>query len=197
METAHVEFLVSALYYGKEYAKVVTLVVGAIEPKSLGGLGREIIDTGIRAAIRAGDQESGLRLARMTKDQVGRFKTWLTAVEGSISRSRCFCSGCVSRIRTAQRWVSRIQLMTESLGPLLASIASYGLQESLISRLLDALDQCGEDGFASYIRGVRERRPVTIDKGRLPQVDGLAGTLQRLERIGAYEEPEEKSVRQL
>jgi hypothetical protein len=87
--------------------------------------------------------------------------------------------------------------MIESLGPLLASIASYGLQDSLISRLLDALDQCHEVEFASYIRGLRDRRPVVINRESLPQIDGLAGTLQRLERIGLNEEPEEKSVRQL
>ena len=68
---ADAEFLISSLYYSKEYQRVVKLVLDALEPKSLGGLGREIIDTGIRAAICLGDRDAGLRLAWITKDQVG------------------------------------------------------------------------------------------------------------------------------
>jgi len=70
IERTDAEFLISALYYAREYSRVIQLVLDAMEPKSLGGLGREIIDTGIKAAIRARDEEAGLRLARLTSDQV-------------------------------------------------------------------------------------------------------------------------------
>ena len=96
-----------------------------------------------------------------------------------------------------------MQLIIDSLGPLLASIASYGLQEPLVSRLLIALDRCGEDDFASFIRAVREKQPATIDRERLRgalPLEGLGGTLQRLDKAtrgGQVEETEEKSVRQL
>lgn len=72
----------------------------------------------------------------------------------------------------------------------------------MIMRLLDALDQCLEVEFAAFIRAVRDRQNASIDKEQLQRslpIEGLVGTLQRLEKAtrGQVDETEEKSVRQL
>jgi hypothetical protein len=84
------EFLVSSLYYNAEYAHALQLVLDALDEskKPMGGLSRELIDTGIRSALRAGDTQNAVALACMTQDQASAASsTPLTTVEEPIRRA--------------------------------------------------------------------------------------------------------------
>lgn len=74
------EYLVSSLYYKEEFAHALQLVLDSLDEskKSMGGLSRELIDTGIRSAIQAGDTQNAVTLARMTRDQVKRVQIDVT-----------------------------------------------------------------------------------------------------------------------
>jgi hypothetical protein len=71
LDLADAEFLVTSLYYSSppEYARVLSLVREAYDPsaKSLGGLTREVLDTGIRAALACGDVNYAVKLADTSK----------------------------------------------------------------------------------------------------------------------------------
>jgi hypothetical protein len=69
------EFLVTSLYHSEppRYAEVRALVVGMFDDqaKNLGGLSKELVDTGIRSAIACGKIDDAVMLARSTKTHVG------------------------------------------------------------------------------------------------------------------------------
>jgi hypothetical protein len=68
------EYLVTSLYYAAppEYSQALQLVLEASDPtKPLAGLTRELVDTGIRAALASGNADEAVKLASTTKSLVG------------------------------------------------------------------------------------------------------------------------------
>lgn len=79
------EFLVTSLYYetSPDYSRIAALVLASTDPgaRIMGGLSRELLDTGLRAAIMIGDGLTAVKLARFGKSSVGGYPhaslTWL------------------------------------------------------------------------------------------------------------------------
>lgn len=146
-----VEFLVSSLYYNEEYSHVLQLLLDALDEskKSMGGLSRELIDTGIRSALKAGDTQNAVMLARMTRDQACSTRAkLLTAVEKPVCRDCDRVCGCLHCCWLLARW-DRAQILTltvESLQPLLVSTAAFGLHEPVLSRLSLVITTLNKDG---------------------------------------------------
>jgi len=66
------EFLTSALYYSPDadHHEILAKVLGVFEEDKPGGLPKELLDIGIRSAIKAGQTQDAVRLARNGKSSV-------------------------------------------------------------------------------------------------------------------------------
>ena len=68
------EQVLVSLYYSHtpQYATVIHAVLQAIDPKAktLGGLTREVLDMGLRAAVGCEDCEAAVRLAKLSEPVV-------------------------------------------------------------------------------------------------------------------------------
>ena len=66
------EFLTSALYYSPDadHHEILAKVLEVFEEDKAGGLPKELLDIGIRSAIKAGQTEDAVRLARSGKSSV-------------------------------------------------------------------------------------------------------------------------------
>ena len=70
-----VEFLTSALYYSPDvdHHEILAKILEVFEEDKPGGLPKELLDIGIRSAIKAGQTQNAVRLARSGKSSVGLF----------------------------------------------------------------------------------------------------------------------------
>lgn len=75
------EYLATLLYSSQSAASSEALQIVLLAfnhtAKSLGGLQRELVDTGIRCALRCGDHNAALLLARSTQSLVRLRTKWL------------------------------------------------------------------------------------------------------------------------
>jgi len=73
--TSIAEFLTSALYYtpDADHHDILAKILEVFEEDKPGGLPKELLDIGIRSAIKAGQTQDAVRLARSGKSSVGLF----------------------------------------------------------------------------------------------------------------------------
>jgi hypothetical protein len=66
------EFLTSALYYSPnaDHQEMLAKILEVFEEDKPGGLPKELLDIGIRSAIKAGQTQDAVRLARSGKSSV-------------------------------------------------------------------------------------------------------------------------------
>jgi hypothetical protein len=66
------EFLTSALYYSSntDHHEILAKILEVFEEDKPGGLPKELLDVGIRSAIKAGQTKDAVRLARSGKSSV-------------------------------------------------------------------------------------------------------------------------------
>jgi hypothetical protein len=70
-----IEFLTASLYYSPEtnHHDLLSKIMGVFEEdKASGGLPKELLDIGIRSALKAGEPQEAVRLARTGKGTVSQ-----------------------------------------------------------------------------------------------------------------------------
>ncbi|OCF43113.1 hypothetical protein I317_03082 [Kwoniella heveanensis CBS 569] len=134
----HLEYLTTGLYYSKppEYKAALDLILKAYDsapstgPKRpLGGLTRELIDIGIRAALALGDWGAAVRL-----------------VEGSKSLWKGQNAGHSALSAEVYLKSGRSK---DALTPLLMSLSSFGLHAPILNLLSQALNELVQTTSAS------------------------------------------------
>ncbi|WWD22801.1 hypothetical protein CI109_107295 [Kwoniella shandongensis] len=126
VDRQHLEFVTATLYYADppQYRASLDLVMSVFEPtaKSLGGLTRELLDTGIRSAIGCGDVPAAIALA-------------------DCSRSQGLFAGLATSAADAYLVAGRPET---AISPLLASISAFGMHYPTLQRLADVLREICE-----------------------------------------------------
>jgi hypothetical protein len=79
-----VESLTSALYYSPDadHHEILARILEVFEEDKPGGLPKELLDIGIRSAIKAGQTQDAVRLARSGKSSVSLYYQSKTRVDG-------------------------------------------------------------------------------------------------------------------
>jgi hypothetical protein len=78
------EFLTSALYYSSDvdHHEILAKVLEVFEEDKPGGLPKELLDIGIRSAIKAGQTQDAVRLARSGRSSVSPSYLFMTGTDG-------------------------------------------------------------------------------------------------------------------
>ncbi|ORX41272.1 hypothetical protein BD324DRAFT_613895 [Kockovaella imperatae] len=156
------ESVLVSLYYGNppQYQAIVDSVISVIDPKARtsGGLTREVLDMGIRAAMACDDSVAAVRLARLSKPMWNHQMAGLAA--------------------DASDALASAGHLAESLEPLLMSTSIHGLHVPLLVRMQGVLERIRGtlsesqarrvDHLICQIHEIVTRRRTTFDRPLLP-----------------------------